>query len=364
MIPIYKPYLDKYKKSALEAIESGWVSNHGKYIELATNELKKIVKNNVILMSSGTDATHCLLLALKYKYPLINKIYVPNNVYVAVYNCVLMVYDRSCIEVLDINKDTWNMEYSKEYLLTLEPNSAIMIVHNLGNIINVDFIKQIRPDIILVEDGCEGLFGYSFDKIMGSSNSVLATSVSFYGNKTITSGEGGGFFTHDLEVYNYIKKVYSQGMSQTRYLHDVLAYNYRMTNIQAALLYDQLLDIDHILQLKKKIFDNYDNLLSSDNRFVLQKLELGSVRSNWIYAIRIKDLNINIYDYFYKNNIEIRPFFYCCLRHEHLKDLKIKDNLNLEISEMLNREIIMLPSYPELTFENQIHIVDTLKNLF
>jgi perosamine synthetase len=70
--------------------------------------------------------------------------------------------------------------------------------------------------------------------------------LSFYGNKIITTGEGGAFLTNEQNVYEYIKKVYSQGMSNIRYLHNVHAYNYRMTNIQAAFLYDQLNDIDSI----------------------------------------------------------------------------------------------------------------------
>ncbi len=78
MINIYEPSIDKYKESSINAIKEGWISNHGKFVELANNKLKEIIKSNYsILMTNGTCATHCLFLALKFKYPNINKIYVP-----------------------------------------------------------------------------------------------------------------------------------------------------------------------------------------------------------------------------------------------------------------------------------------------
>lgn len=142
-IPIYKPILNNYKKSALEAIETEWISNHGKYIELATNKLREIIGcKYAILMSNGTAATHCLFLSLKHKYPNISKIYVPNNVYIAVYNCALMTYDISDLEVLKIDEDTWNFDENERYMQSLEKNSALVIVHNIGGIIDVDRIKK------------------------------------------------------------------------------------------------------------------------------------------------------------------------------------------------------------------------------
>jgi perosamine synthetase len=367
-IPIYKPLLSSYKKSALDAIDSEWISNHGKYIECATNKLKEIINSkHVILMSNGTVATHCLFLSLKYKYPEITKIYVPNNVYVAVYNCALMEYNKNNLEILKINDDTWNMEENEEYLMSLGQNSAIVIVHNVGGIIDIDRIKKIRPDIILVEDNCEGLFGKYNNKYTGSSENVLCTSLSFYGNKTITTGEGGAFITNHDDVYNYIKKIYTQGMSEIRFIHDIHAYNYRMTNIQAGFLLDQLNDIDNILNLKKKVFDNYENLLKEElanNKIKLQKKWQNCEKANWMFVLRlinntktIEELNI----YFEDNNIEIRPFFYPYYSHKHLLDLP--NNTNNYVCDELNKNIIMIPSYPELTYEEQEYIVKIIKKL-
>lgn len=369
IIPIYKPYLSKYKTSPIEAIHSEWISNHGKYIDLATNKLKEIINaKHVILMANGTVATHCLFMSLRYKHPNITKIYVPNNVYVAVYNCALMEYTVDNLEILKINKHTWNMEDDKEYLMSLAPNSAIVVVHNLGGIIDVDKIKQLRPDIVLIEDNCEGLFGKYNGKYTGTSDNILCSSVSFYGNKTITTGEGGAFITNDNDIYTYIKRVFSQGMSSKRFIHDIHAYNYRMTNIQAAFLYEQLNDINFILDLKKGIFDNYTSLLQNEimnNKIYIQSVDSNCERANWMFSIyltnNIKSID-EINQYFIDNDIEIRPFFYPYDSHNHLKSI-VSQPSDYTISNKLNTNVIMLPSYPELTLQQQEYIVSKIKLL-
>lgn len=366
-IPIYKPYLHRYKTSAIDAVNSEWISNHGKYVNLATEKLKEILNSKntqVILMSNGTVATHCLFLSLKFLYPNVNKIYLPNNCYVAVYNCALMVYDISCLEIMKIDDKTWNMDTSEDYLNTFEKNSCILICHNLGGVINVERIKQLRPDIILLEDNCEGVFGKYNGIYTGTSPHILCSSISFYGNKTVTSGEGGAFLTNNLEIYNYIKSIYSQGQSSVRYVHNLLAYNYRMTNVESAFLFDQFSDISHILSLKENVFSNYvkelKNLISL-NKVSIQLLEDGCERANWMFPVRIvnNDKNIDeISEFFNKYGIEIRPFFYPYYKHDHLKDIFHKENN--EIPELLNKEIIMLPSFPSLTLEEQKYIVSIL----
>ena len=363
MINIYQPNIKKYSESAINAIKEGWISNHGKFVELANIKLKEITKSKYsILMSNGTCTTHCLFLALKFKYPNITKIYVPNNCYIAAWNSVLMVYNIDQIEVMNMDIHTWNVNIDEEYINTLEKNTAVLIVHNLGNIINVPRLKRIRPDLIFVEDNCEGMFGKYEDTFSGMSESSLCSSCSFYGNKIITTGEGGAFFTQDEEVYNYIKSVYSQGMSQTRYLHNVHAYNYRMTNIEAGFLYDQLNDAENILENKYKIFQNYDHLfknLVELGKINLIKHEENTIHSPWIYALRIVDNTKTIEetcDFFKNNNIEIRPFFYPINAHEHLKMVENND----ENSNIMNKEIIMIPSSPKITYEEQKQVTDVI----
>lgn len=365
MINIYEPNIIKYKSSAINAIQSGWISNHGEFIGKATQLLKNILNvKHVILMANGTCSTHCLFLSLKYKYPNINKIYVTNNCYVAAWNCLLMEYDKSIIEVMKMDINTWNICVDEEYIKSLEKNSAVFIVHNLGNIINVPRLKQIRPELIFIEDNCEGFTGKYNNIYSGTSLDTLCSSISFYGNKIITTGEGGAFITNDDDLYSYIVKAYSQGMSSIRYLHDIHAYNYRMTNIEAAFLFDQLNDFESIINNKKEIFNNYINLLKpliDTNKISIFKEEDNTETANWIFSIRIIDNKKTIQetmDYFKSNNIDIRPFFYPINKHQHLKDISFDDN----VSYILNSEIIMIPSSPTITLETQKYIINIISN--
>jgi perosamine synthetase len=360
MIPIYIPYLDKYKNSSHDAINTNWISNYGVYIK-NSEELLKIILNvkHCILMNNGTSAVHCLLLALKYKYPSINKIYVPNNVFIAPWNCVLMEYQKVNIEVMKTNPLTLNIDTSEEYIKSLEKKSAVLIVHNLGNIVNVPRLKRIRPDIIFMEDNCEGNFGKYEGIYSGTSESSLCSAVSFYANKTLTTGEGGAFFTNDDETYQYIKSIYSHGMTNERYIHDKLAYNYRMTNVQAGFLYDQLNDLDHILTLKENLFKNYDKLLEKalkEGKIIKLESEENTISANWMYCIIIHELDFKSFeDYMNEKLIQIRPFFYDIRKHDHFKDIKV------DYPEITNTGI-MLPSYPGLKHEQQEYIINCLKD--
>ena len=361
MLNIYKPSLSKYKSSVIKAIESEWISNYGIYVTNAEDELKKIIgAKYCILMNNGTASTHCLFLSLKYKYPSIKKIYVPNNVFIAPWNCALMEYDKSQLEVMKMDANTLNIDVSEEYIKSLDTNSCVLIVHNLGNIINVPRLKRLRDDIIFVEDNCEGMFG-SYEGFYSGTNGSLCSSASFYANKTLTTGEGGAFITNDLDVYKYIKKIYSHGMTDKRYIHDEIAYNYRMTNVQAAFLYDQLLDLDFILGRKKELFEFYDSLFKKEiEEGTILKIgfEPNTVSAVWMYCFILKGIDFDdIENYMTDKNVQVRPLFYDIREHDHLKDITVE----FEPIEIIKNGI-MIPSYPELKNEEQVYISNCIKD--
>jgi perosamine synthetase len=356
MIPIYEPFLEPYKQSSIDAINSEWISNHGKYILLAENELKKFSNSKYcILMNNGTSATHCLFLALKFKHPSITKIYIPNHVFVAPWNCGLREYGVEFFEILETENSTLNMKTDDDYISRLEKNSTVVIVHNLSSIINVPRLKRMRPDIIFLEDNCEGFLGKYEELPTGSVS--LCSAVSFYANKNITTGEGGAFLTNDEDVYTFIKKYHSHGMSNDRYIHDALGTNYRMTNIQAALLYDQLCDIEKILKRKKEIFSIYNELLLNNEDVELIKTEKNTESSYWIFPIKLitKTFNLKrIEDFFLESEIIIRPCFYDFRKHGIYNfESKSKD---------INFNVILLPSYPRITYEQQKKVIITLES--
>jgi perosamine synthetase len=371
-INIYNPNVTQYTKSARDAIDSGWISNHGKYIGMASEKLKEIMKcKHVILMANGTCATHCLFIALKHAHPTITKIYVPNNAYIAAWNSALMEYSECQLSVMRMDANKWNICTDEEYIATLEPHSAMLIVHNVGNVINVPRLKRMRPDIVFMEDNCEGFLG-KYDGVVqysGTSDASMCSSISFYGNKIITTGEGGAFMTNDDAVYDHISKVYSQGMSSKRYVHEVHAYNYRMTNVQAAFLYDQLSDLDAIVEQKTKVFETYHELLNAHDlirkgRVCLYEKEHDTQSTCWIFALRIIGNPKTVDEtaaFFDANGIDVRPFFYPIHAHKHLSSFrdKITDE-DHAVSVLLNKEIIMVPSSPDITLEEQKQVIDVV----
>jgi perosamine synthetase len=359
MIPIYKPFLDKYKTSAKDAIESEWISNHGMYVDLATNLLcEKLGVKHCVLMNNGTSATHCLYKALKFKYPSLTKIYIPNNVFIAPYSTGLQEYPPENFEVMRTNPNTMNICTDEEYIRTLEKGAAVMIVHNLGNIINVPRLQRLRPDLIFIEDNCEGLFGKYEGQFSGTSPFTLCSSVSFYGNKTITTGEGGAFFTNDLEIYKYIKTYFSHGMSERRYVHSLVGTNYRMTNVQAAFLYDQLNDLESILKEKERIYKTYEKELGKE--FSLFEQEDRSEHSKWMFSLRVKGIEYEkLEKALLEKNIQIRPVFYDIHDHDSMKQILNKEN---KIDFL--HECFMLPSYPSLTEIQQKYIVHCVKEYY
>lgn len=362
MIPVYKPYISKYKTSALSAIDSEWISNHGIFVELAANKLKEILgMRHCILMNNGTSATHAIIRSIRFKYPGISKIYVPNYVFIAPINCALMEFDKTQIEVMKTDPTTLNICVEPDYIRSLDASSAVLIVHNLGNIVNVPRLKAIRPDIVFVEDNCEGLFGKYDNIYSGTSSASLCSAVSFYGNKTITTGEGGAFFTNDDDLYRYMKVYYSHGMSDLRYIHNILGTNYRMTNIQAAFLYDQLNDIEHILSLKQTVRDRYVEgfrPLHAQRKIIYLERETGTLPSNWMFCMLIPNINYaRLESYMLEKNVQIRPFFFDLHRHAHLSDISFHDTTEQE--QVAHG--IMLPSYPSITSEEQLYIVKCIE---
>ena len=189
----------------------------------------------------------------------------------------------------------------------------------------------------------------------------FASSISFFGNKTITSGEGGAFITNDKEVFEFINITKNQGQSEIKFIHNQLGYNYRMTNIQAAILYGQILDLNYILEKKKQIFELYKNNLKNIPNIIFQNIENNTFHSNWMFGIRFPNFNISdkreLELYLFENGIDSRPMFYDITQHEYLSYISC-ENTNAKI---LQSQCLILPSFPELTNSQVMFICDKIK---
>lgn len=359
MIPIYQPFLhDDCLRHAHDALDSGWISSQGKYVREAEAKLEGILgAKHVCLVNNGTAATHLVAKGLLFKHPHIKKLFVPNNVYVAAWNS--FCYDNQLELVpIDADLDTWNIDIEK-LKEQIEEDCAVLIVHNVGNIINVPDLKRELPEsTVFVEDNCEGFMGMYNGRFSGTQS--LISSLSFFGNKTITCGEGGAVVTDDTQLFDHIRKIKGQGQSEQRYVHDVLGYNYRMTNVQAAILLGQLESLDQILARKDEIFSTYRDHFSHVEGVHAQELEAGTMHSNWMMGVRIEGNQSYEYirDFLYNKGVDSRPMFYPMSKHNHLKKFSKGQEV---VASKLNKECVLLPSYPELSKSQCMTVIEAVK---
>lgn len=338
--PIYTPDISRYTTSIHKAIADGWISSQGEFIEKARNTASAVLGSPyVVLVNNGTSATHLLYKALKFKHPNLRRIYVPDYVFAAVWNCALYEYPPEMISVLPTDPVTLNPVFA-----SLESNSAVVVVHNIGNVVNVPELQRQRPDLVFVEDCCEAFLESYEGRKTGTAS--LCAAVSFFGNKIVTTGEGGLWYTNDKELYDFIYKSCHHGMTSERYVYDVLGYNYRMTNLQAALLYDQLQDIATILDRKREVRYRYDALLPG----------WMTTTGLWMNVLRIPGASYSVLAPQLRDlGIDTRPMFYSIHTHSHLLAISAVS------TPIHHDELIMIPSSPGLTTIDQVLIASALR---
>lgn len=340
--PVYTPDIAPYTASITKAIADGWISSQGEFIEKAKSEASALLGTPyVVLVNNGTSATHLLYKALRFKHPEVQTLYVPDSVFVAVWNCALYEYAPEQIIVLPTDPATLNPAVPE----TFAPNSALVVVHNIGNVVNVPALQRKHPDLVIVEDCCEAfLEEYEGQK---TGTAALCGAVSFFGNKLVTTGEGGLWYTRDKDLYDFIHKSCHHGMTSERYVYDVLGYNYRMTNLQAALLYDQLRDIAQILARKRAVRDRYATLFP----------DWMASAGLWMNVLRIPGASApHLADRLRTAGIDTRPMFYPIHRHSHLRSIPAPS------SDIRHDELLMIPSSPTLTSFDQAYIATAIQS--
>jgi perosamine synthetase len=340
--PVYTPDIAPYTGSLHKAIADGWISSQGEFLAKAREEATRLLGTPyVVLVNNGTSATHLLYKAIKIRHPSVDTLYVPDYVFVAVWNCALYEYRPEQLVVLPTDPVTLNPVFPE----TFKPNSALVVVHNLGTVVNVPELQRKHPDLVIVEDCCEAFLETYEGRPTGTA--ALCAAVSFFGNKVFTTGEGGLWYTHDKELFETIHRMCHHGMTSERYVYDVLGYNYRMTNLQAALLYAQLQDSERILARKRAVRDRYRELLP-----------WCFTSGLWMTALRIPGATTSVLaEQLGRYGIDTRPMFYPLHTHRHLREIPA------ESTPIRHEELLMLPSSPGLTRVDQVLIAYTLRAL-
>lgn len=313
MIPVSEPDIGlEERKALLDAFDSSWISSKGYYIEKFEREFADFVGvRHAITTSNGTVSLHLILLALGIGPG--DEVIVPTFTYIASVNSIR--YVGATPVFVDSEPDTWNIDPEDVKRKITDRTKAIMTVHIYGHSVDIDPLLEIcvKKRLYLIEDSAEATGTLYKGKHVGSFG--IAGSFSFFGNKTITTGEGGMVVTNNEDLAKKIRKLKNQGNSDCkRYWHDVIGYNYRMTNLQAAIGYAQLKRVNELVGKKRQIAKWYKKYLKHE--LIQHPLEKEYCKNSyWMYSILLNstlgDKRELIMELLLKEfGIETRPFFY------------------------------------------------------
>jgi len=356
---VYQPNLSgNEKKYVQECLDSTWISSKGKFIQQFENNFSKFtgIKNSVAV-SNGTVAIHVALLALGIGQG--DEVIVPTFTYIASVNAIH--YTGAKPVFVDSKPDTWQLDVTKIEEKISPKTKAIMAVHIYGHPCEMDEILKIanKHKLFVIEDCAEAIGTYYNEKHAGTSGHI--STFSFFGNKAITTGEGGMVCTNDDKLADLSIRIKGQGLAKNQeYFHDIIGYNYRMTNICAAIGCAQLERIDDILKNKSRVARNYiDNLQGLPIEY---HKEIGNVKhSYWMFTILAASENerTKLRNHLKENGIETRPTFHPV----HTMPMYNKGE-KFEVAESLGSRGINLPSYPDLSESDIEFITNKIKEFY
>ena len=251
MIPVYRPDLSGNEKKYLnECIDSSWISSKGEFIEKFEKYFCKFTNiKYATTVSNGTVAIHLALKVLNIKNN--DEVIVPTFTYIASVNPIIEVGAKPVF--VDSNINDWQINVNDIETKITENTKAIIVPHLYGQSAQMDEILKIanKYNLYIIEDCAEALGTLYKNKHVGNFGDIAT--FSFFGNKTITCGEGGMIASNKKELIDLSKNLKNQGISEHKqYWHIRLGYNYRMTNMQAAVGLAQIERINEIILKKDK----------------------------------------------------------------------------------------------------------------
>ena len=359
-IPVAEPDLGSEElENVTKAVKSGWISSKGKFIEEFEEGFVRYLKMNFgVSTSNGTTALHLALAALGIHIN--DEVIVPTLTFIAVANAVR--YTGAVPVFADSNPDYWCLDPKKIEKKITRKTKAIIAVHLYGHPCDMDSILKLaeRHDLLVVEDCAEAHGAEYKGKKVGSFGAINC--FSFYGNKIITTGEGGMCVTNDERLAEQMRILRDHGMSpKEKYWHEVIGFNYRMTNLQAAIGVAQLEKLDKFVEKKRKNAEIYNKLLKNTKGLELPPSMPWAKNVYWMYSVLVKNTALTNRDYLIKkladSNIESRPFF-----HSIHTMPPYKEKVSYPVAEALSKEGLNLPSSVRLTEDDLRQIVEVLRS--
>ena len=367
-IPVCEPTLGGNElKYVTDCLNTNWISSGGKYIPLFEQGFSNYcgVKNGVACFN-GTAALHLAVLALGIGPG--DEVITPTFTMIASVNSI--IYSGARPVLVDAEPDTWNIDVSRIEEKITKKTKAIMPVHIYGHPCDMKVIRDIAEDhhLFIIEDAAEAHGAEIDGKKMGSWGDVAA--FSFYANKIITSGEGGMVVTQSDELAERMRSLRNHCFGVPRFVHKELGYNYRMTNIQAAIGLAQLERINELVEMRRNNARQYDSHLKGVPGITLPVERPGAKNVYWMYGLLLgKEFGISKDDAMKALDslgVETRSFFFPMNQQPlfEKKDPRFPDiSGKYPVADRLAKEGLYLPSSSHLKKEEIREVADKLLSL-
>jgi perosamine synthetase len=355
-IPISKPSISELEIEYVnDAVRSTWVSSLGPYIDRFEVEFAAFCDcRYAISVFNGTVAIQLSLAAMDIGPG--DEVIVPDLSFIATANAV--VHAGATPVFIDIKADSLGMDPDLIEAAITPRTKALLPVHLYGHPADMIRINEIaqRHELKVIEDAAESHGAMILGKKVGSWG--YCGTFSFYGNKNMTTGEGGMITTNDEQFYEKCRYLRDHAMSKTRrYWHTEIGYNFRMTNLQAALGCAQLKRMDYFLQRRREIHAAYTEYLNPDSGICLNRTLPGYTNSYWLICAESEDWDIDSRDQFMMRlaagGVDSRPYFY------PMSHMPYYQKANTPVSERKSRQGINLPTFTDISGEEIERIAHT-----
>jgi len=356
-IPLFKIYWDEEDiKAVNKAISQGMNWSTGPEVTRLEERLAEYLKVDYCLtFNSGTSALHAVLLA--YGTGPGDEVIVPSFTFIATANAPLFVGARPVFA--DIEDKTYGLDAVDVERKITSKTKAILPIHYAGCPCLINDLRNVaqRHNLVLIEDAAESLGADINGTKVGSIGD--AAILSFCQNKVITTGEGGAVVTNSREIYDRLKLIRSHGrledadyFSSTKYMDYVaLGFNFRMSNISAALGLAQLKKLHKLVEMRRENARFMDQRLSSIEGVTLPSSPNGFYHVYQMYTIRVaSDRRDGLQRYLAERGIMTKVYF-PPVHHTDFYKNKLKYDCNLPVTEAVAQQVLTLPIYPSLSKE-------------
>ncbi|TSA58120.1 DegT/DnrJ/EryC1/StrS family aminotransferase [bacterium] len=356
MIPVCEPFLSgKELEYVTDCLKTNWISSQGKYIEQFEQRFAAYCGCEYgISTTSGTTALHLALASLGIGPG--DEVIVP--AFTMISTAFAIIYTGAKPVLVDAEPETWNIDVTKIEQKVTRRTKAILPVHIYGHPCDMEPIMNIaqKYSLHVIEDAAEAHGAEYKGRKAGGIGHIGC--FSFYANKIITTGEGGMVVTNDETIAEKARALKDLAFSrQMRFLHTDLGFNYRMTNIQAAIGLAQFEKIEQYVEMRRKNAYLYNHLLKHIPSVTLPPEKEWAKNVYWMYSILIDDKfgisRDELMDQLRKEGIDTRTFFIPIHQQPVFENMRLFNRESYPVAEDLGRRGLYLPSSSGLT-EKQI----------